>query len=71
MRCAFDLRKTRGTALASQGDSDQLRDRVWPLLDTASVAPVIHAVFDLGQTVDARRLMEAREHIGKIMLRVG
>jgi putative PIG3 family NAD(P)H quinone oxidoreductase len=45
-----------------------LRDRVWPLLDAGTVAPVIHASFPLARAADAHRLLDAGEHIGKIVL---
>ncbi len=45
-----------------------LRERVWPLLDTGRVKPVIHATFPLAQAADAHRLMESGEHFGKIVL---
>jgi NADPH2:quinone reductase len=45
-----------------------LHDRVWPLLDSGKVAPVIHATFPLTRAADAHRLMESGEHIGKIVL---
>lgn len=47
-----------------------LKDQVWPLLEAGTVAPVIHATFPLIQASDAHRLMEASNHIGKIMLEV-
>lgn len=47
-----------------------LRERVWPLLESAAVAPVIHRVFPLEQAAEAHALMESSRHIGKIMLRV-
>jgi len=50
--------------------ADQLRARVWPLLDEGRCGPVIHSVFPLAQAVDAHRLMESSAHIGKIMLTV-
>jgi NADPH:quinone reductase len=43
---------------------------VWPLLEAGEIAPVIYKVFDLERVVDAHRLMESSDHIGKIMLRV-
>jgi NADPH2:quinone reductase len=49
---------------------DQLRAQVWPLLDREQVAPVIYKVFDFDRVVDAHRLMESSDHIGKIMLKV-
>lgn len=47
-----------------------LREKVWPLLDAATVAPVIHTTFPLARASDAHRLMESSAHIGKIMLSV-
>jgi NADPH:quinone reductase len=58
------------TAAEKQEIRDQLRDRVWPLLEAGKVAPVIFKVFDFESVVDAHRLMESSDHIGKIMLRV-
>jgi len=53
-------------ALIAQG----LRDRVWPLLDSGKVKPVIHATFPLAQAAEAHRLMESGAHLGKIVLTV-
>ena len=50
--------------------AEQLRARVWPLLDEGRCAPVIHSVFPLAQAAEAHRLMESSAHIGKIMLTV-
>lgn len=59
------------TAVEKQAIRDELRDTVWPLIETGKVAPVIHTVFEFDQVVDAHRLMESSDHIGKIILRVG
>jgi NADPH2:quinone reductase len=45
-----------------------LRTEIWPLLDRGIVKPVIHRVFPLADAAGAHRLMEASEHIGKIVL---
>ena len=45
-----------------------LATRVWPLLDTGKVAPVIHATFPLDKAADAHALMESSTHMGKIIL---
>ena len=45
-----------------------LRDRVWPLLESGTVAPLVHATFPLRAAADAHRLMEAGTHIGKLVL---
>jgi len=58
------------TAAEKQEIRDQLRDQVWPLIEAGKVAPVIHKVFDFEDVVQAHRLMESSDHIGKIMLRV-
>ncbi len=47
-----------------------LKQKVWPLLATGKVAPVIDRVFALEQAAEAHRLMEGSTHIGKIMLHV-
>jgi putative PIG3 family NAD(P)H quinone oxidoreductase len=48
-----------------------LRRNVWPLLDRGVVRPVVHKIFPLERAVDAHRMMEAGEHIGKLVLAVG
>jgi NADPH:quinone reductase len=58
------------TAAEKQEIRDQLRDKVWPLIDAGKVAPVIYKVFDFEDVVGAHRLMESSDHIGKIVLRV-
>lgn len=45
-----------------------LQERVWPLIDSGHIKPVIHATFPLAQAAEAHRLMESSAHIGKIML---
>lgn len=50
--------------------AQQLRQRVWPLLEARTVRPIIHQVFPLAQAADAHRLMEAGTHIGKLVLQV-
>jgi len=59
------------TAAEKQEIRDDLIAQVWPLIEGGKVAPVINTVFDLEHVVDAHRLMESSDHIGKIMLRVG
>lgn len=45
-----------------------LRARVWPLLESGVIRPVVHQTFPLAQAADAHRLMESSQHIGKIVL---
>ena len=48
----------------------RLREKVWPLIETGRIKPVIHATFPLARAADAHRLMESSAHIGKIVLEV-
>ncbi len=45
-----------------------LQQKIWPLLAEGRVKPVIHATFPLSQVVESHRMMEASQHIGKILL---
>ena len=45
-----------------------LREKVWPLLESSKVRPIIHATFPLAQAFEAHRMMESSQHIGKIVL---
>jgi putative PIG3 family NAD(P)H quinone oxidoreductase len=45
-----------------------LREKIWPLLVSGKVHPVIHATFPLAQASEAHRMMESSQHIGKIVL---
>lgn len=47
-----------------------LREKVWPLLESGKIKPVIHSSFPLEKAVEAHALMESSAHIGKIMLNV-
>jgi NADPH:quinone reductase len=50
--------------------ASELKEHVWPLLESGAVKPVIHQVFELKDVGLAHTLMESSQHIGKIMLRV-
>lgn len=45
-----------------------LRERVWPLLASGAVKPVIHTTFPAAQAAQAHALMESNQHVGKIVL---
>lgn len=45
-----------------------LEAKVWPLLASRAIHPVIDTVLPLARAADAHRLMESSEHIGKIVL---
>ncbi|HCL66217.1 MAG TPA: NAD(P)H-quinone oxidoreductase [Rhizobium sp.] len=58
------------TAEEKRGIRDELVAEVWPFLDAGEVAPVIHTVLPFEQVVEAHRLMESSQHIGKIVLKL-
>ncbi|MES5048592.1 NAD(P)H-quinone oxidoreductase [Rhizobium nepotum] len=58
------------TADEKRAIRDDLIEQVWPLIESGKVAPVINKVFTLDEVVEAHRLMESSNHIGKIVMRV-
>ena len=46
----------------------KLRQKVWPLLESKQIRPVIFTVFPLADAAGAHALMESGAHIGKIVL---
>ncbi len=58
------------TAEEKRAIRDDLLSQVWPLLDEGTVAPVIYRTFSFDDVVEAHRLMETSDHIGKIMLQL-
>jgi NADPH:quinone reductase len=58
------IRTVAQKALVAEG----VRRNVWPLLEEKRVHPVIHATFPLAEAGEAHRMMEASQHIGKIVL---
>lgn len=45
-----------------------VREHVWPLIADGVVRPVVHARVPLAEAARAHRLVEASEHIGKVLL---
>ena len=61
----------RPRTVAEKGAIAQaLRREVWPWLEAGAVAPVIYRTLPLEQAAEAHRMMEASEHVGKIVLTV-
>ena len=59
----------RPRSVAEKGTIAQsLREKVWPLIDSGRVAPVMYKTFPLAEAAGAHRLMESSRHIGKIVL---
>jgi NADPH2:quinone reductase len=48
----------------------KLRERVWPLIGSGAIKPVIYKTYPLEQAAQAHALMEAGAHVGKIVLEV-
>ncbi len=48
----------------------ELEKRVWPLLASGRVRPVVHAAYPIDQAAEAHRTMEASTHTGKLVLTV-
>lgn len=46
----------------------RLLETVWPMIAAGKLKPAIHATFPLAQAADAHRVLEAGDHIGKIVL---
>jgi NADPH2:quinone reductase len=47
-----------------------LHKKVWPLIETGAVKPLIERTFPLAEAAEAHRLLESSVHIGKIVLTV-
>ena len=50
--------------------ADKLHQKVWPLIETGKIKPVIFKTFSLEQADQAHALMETSTHVGKIMLAI-
>jgi len=42
---------------------------VWPLIEDGTVRPVVDRVLSLGEAGEAHRVVEASEHVGKVLMR--
>jgi NADPH:quinone reductase len=48
----------------------ELRDKVWPMIESRKIRPVIYRTFALENASEAHALMETSTHVGKILLSV-
>jgi putative PIG3 family NAD(P)H quinone oxidoreductase len=49
----------------------ELKDKVWPKIESGQIRVVTHRTFPLAQAAEAHRLMESAGHTGKILLVAG
>lgn len=50
--------------------AEKLHQKVWPLIESGKIKPVIFKTFSLEQAEHAHALMETSTHVGKIMLTI-
>jgi NADPH:quinone reductase-like Zn-dependent oxidoreductase len=48
----------------------QVREHVWPLVEAGAIGPVIEAEVPMRDAAQAHRILEAGEHVGKVLLTV-
>lgn len=58
------------SAEAKAGIAENLRAKIWPLIESREIKPLIAARFPLEDAAEAHKLMESSKHIGKIILTV-
>ncbi|MGQ9426728.1 NAD(P)H-quinone oxidoreductase [Gilvimarinus sp. F26214L] len=56
------------TAEVKAAIARNLREKVWPLIESGKIAPKIAAEFPFEDVVNAHKLMESSQHMGKIVL---
>jgi NADPH:quinone reductase-like Zn-dependent oxidoreductase len=47
-----------------------VRENVWPAIEAGEVRPVIDRVLPMSDAAEAHRVVEASEHVGKVLLAV-
>jgi len=61
----------RPQSIANKGRMARgLKDKVWPLLETGKVKPIIYKTFPLREAAAAHAELERADHVGKVMLTV-
>lgn len=59
--------RTRSLAF-KKSIADALQKKVWPLIAAKKIRPVVYQTFSAEEVVQAHRLMESGQHIGKLVL---
>lgn len=55
---------------AKAGIAEKLRAKIWPLIESREIKPLIAARFPLEDAAESHKLIESSKHIGKIILTV-
>ncbi|HSR55485.1 MAG TPA: zinc-binding dehydrogenase, partial [Alphaproteobacteria bacterium] len=50
--------------------AENLREKVWPLIEEGRIRPIVDSVFPLNEAARAHARMESSAHMGKIVLRI-
>ncbi|MGH3951363.1 MAG: zinc-binding dehydrogenase, partial [Pseudonocardiaceae bacterium] len=45
-----------------------VREHVWPLVEAGHVRPVVQTTLPLEEVAEAHRMVEASEHVGKVLM---
>src|SRR3954452_903010 len=48
--------------------ANNLREKIWPLIESGKIMPQVFKTFPLAEAAEAHRLMESSQHIGPIVL---
>lgn len=48
--------------------AQNLEQKIWPLLSSGKISPIVYKTFDAGEAAEAHKLMESSAHTGKIVL---
>jgi NADPH:quinone reductase-like Zn-dependent oxidoreductase len=48
----------------------KVHERVWPLIESGAIRPIVAQTFDLADAAGAHAWMDAGDHKGKVVLRV-
>ena len=55
---------------AKAGIAEKLHAKIWPLIESREIKPLIAARFPLEDAAESHKLIESSKHIGKIILTV-
>ncbi|MCH8614238.1 NAD(P)H-quinone oxidoreductase [Arsenicicoccus dermatophilus] len=50
---------------------DEVREHVWPLVESGEIRPIVHARFPMAEVAAAHEELDKGTHIGKVLLLVG